>query len=147
MLRFLPRKESHYSHKRKVVEDFFNYFSKNHTDSALHLLDDDLVWQCMGGEGSLPLCGVMKKEHIASHMNYIRTMLPQGLHLEPVGWTIQDERVAVEYVAQGQKANGLYYKNQYHFLMYVFDGKIVAVREYMDTLHRKRIFLDNLALS
>ncbi len=128
--------------RRKVVEDFFTYFSKKHIHNALELLDDDVVWQCMGGEGNLPICGVMNKKHIAAHMGHFHNALTQGLHLDPVGWTIQDERVAVEYVAHGEKKDGLLYKNQYHFLIYVMGGKIIAIKEYMDTLHRKRLFVD-----
>jgi ketosteroid isomerase-like protein len=45
-------------------------------------------------------------------------------------------RVAVEATSAAENVkNGKSYRNQYHFLMELKNGKIHAVREYLDTMH------------
>jgi ketosteroid isomerase-like protein len=49
--------------------------------------------------------------------------------------TAEGERVAVEAESKAKLANGTLYHNRYHFLFVVRDGRIQAVKEYLDTLH------------
>jgi len=39
---------------REIVRSFFERFSAADVEGALDLLDDTVVWQAMGREGSLP---------------------------------------------------------------------------------------------
>jgi ketosteroid isomerase-like protein len=55
--------------------------------------------------------------------------------------TAEDNRVAMEAVSYGERSNGRIYKNFYHFQHEIRDGKLVAVREYLDTDHAYRILL------
>lgn len=50
--------------------------------------------------------------------------------------------MAVEVESCGVKADGVIYNNLYHFLFVFRDAQIVSVREYMDTLHVKSVFID-----
>jgi uncharacterized protein len=43
--------------------------------------------------------------------------------------------VALEVESDGELLNGRRYNQQYHFLLTVREGKISAVREYLDTQH------------
>jgi hypothetical protein len=43
--------------------------------------------------------------------------------------------VALEVESYGKLKNGRIYNQQYHTLMVIRDGKISAVREYLDTQH------------
>jgi len=36
-------------------------------------------------------------------------------------------------------SNGKLYNNRYHFLIEIRDGKIQAVREYLDTMHANEV--------
>lgn len=47
--------------------------------------------------------------------------------------TAEDDRVAVEAVADATLADGQAYHNWYHFLFRVRDGAIVSVKQYLDT--------------
>ena len=49
--------------------------------------------------------------------------------------TAEDDRVAVEAESKAKLVNGTLYHNRYHFLFVVRDGRIHAVKEYLDTLH------------
>ena|GEM_PF-3098474 len=68
--------------------------------------------------------------------------MPKGLRITPKGLTAEGDRVAVEAESYGETASGKIYNNLYHFLFEVRDGKIQAVREYLDTLHTKDVFVD-----
>ena len=62
--------------------------------------------------------------------------------MTPKGLTAEGDRVAVEAESYGEMATGKIYNNLYHFLLEVRDGKIHAVREYLDTMHAKEVLLD-----
>ncbi len=137
----------HAGTKKALVQSFFEYFSAGNAIQALELLDDTAVWQAMGQEGGLPMSGKMDKEAIGKTILWVRETLPQGLKFTYLAWTVEGERVAVEMEAHGVKANGIEYKNCYHFLILIPNHKITVLREYMDTLQVKRVFIDDKALA
>jgi uncharacterized protein len=47
--------------------------------------------------------------------------------------------VAIEWVAQGKSAKGKAYENYYLLLFEVKNGRIQAIREYVDTLYAKEV--------
>jgi uncharacterized protein len=52
----------------------------------------------------------------------------------------QDNKVAAEVQGCGKLTDGATYNNFYHFLFEIHDGKIVRVREYLDTKHVDQIY-------
>lgn len=128
---------------KKIVAAFFQSFSAANVPSALKLLDDEVAWHAMGGEGGLPMSGEMDKDAIGKLIGNIQEVMPGGLKLTPTGWTAEDNRVALEMESYGEMLNGKVYQNRYHFLVTVVDSKITALREYMDTYHVKRCFIDD----
>ena len=61
--------------------------------------------------------------------------MPNGLKITVKGVTAEGNRVAVEAESYGEHANGKIYNNFYHFLIECENGKVAAVREYLDTMH------------
>jgi len=47
----------------------------------------------------------------------------------------EGDSVALEVVSSGDLKNGRLFRQEYHMLMQFRDGKISAVREYLDTQH------------
>ena len=47
--------------------------------------------------------------------------------------TAEDDRVAVEAEIEGTLPDGRVYTNVYHYLMWFKDGKVLRVKEYLDT--------------
>lgn len=127
---------------KQLVEEFFERFSAADALGALELLDDDVVWRVMGREGGPPISGEMNKKGIGDLIATVKGAIPEGMHLKPTGWTAEGNRVAVEMESYGELGNGKIYNNHYHFLVIVSDGKITALREYMDTFHAKSVFID-----
>lgn len=128
---------------KRTVDDFFQRFSDGDVAGALSLLDGAVTWRAMGRDGGLPMSGEMDKEAIGALITTVRGAFPAGMKLTPTGWTAEGERVAVEMESYGEMANGKVYNNFYHFLATVSDGRIRSLREYMDTLHAKAVFVDD----
>ena len=63
----------------------------------------------------------------------LRRVFPQGLAFTIDAMTAEGERVAVEAHSEGRHVSGATYSNEYHFLFVFRDGKLVLLREYMDT--------------
>ncbi|MEM9462759.1 MAG: nuclear transport factor 2 family protein [Myxococcota bacterium] len=131
------------AHNKQTVRGFFERFAAADAPGALGLLDDAVVWRAMGTEGGLPMSGEMDKQGIGDLIGTVKEAFVEGMRLTPTGWTAEGDRVAVEIESNGTKANGTVYNNRYHFLVTLRDGKITALREYMDTYHAKRVFIDD----
>jgi ketosteroid isomerase-like protein len=54
--------------------------------------------------------------------------------------TAEDDRVAVESEVRGEMADGRVYTNVYHYLLWFRDGKIIRVKEYLDTQSAAEFF-------
>jgi hypothetical protein len=54
----------------------------------------------------------------------------------------EGDKVAVELVITGRSAKGKDYRNHYHFLFTIRDGKIKAVKEYVDTLYSQKVLFE-----
>lgn len=65
---------------------------------------------------------------MVSQLNGSMRMTVRGMIAEGV-------KIAVEVVGDARLRDGRRYQNEYHFLITVRDGKISAVREYLDTQH------------
>ena len=126
----------------ETVRSFFERFSAADVPGALALLDDSAVWRVMGRQGGLPMSGEMDKDAIGALILGVREAIPDGLKLTPTGRTAEGGRVALEMESYGEMTNGVVYNNFYHFLVTVADGRITALREYMDTDQVKRLFID-----
>jgi len=62
-----------------------------------------------------------------------------GLSVEIHSLTAEEERVAAELVIRGKSAaDGSDYENWYHFLFRIEDGRIVSIREHLDSLYAFR---------
>ena len=127
---------------KKTVIAFLKQLSASDVSGVLDLLDDTAIWNVMGREGDLPLSGEMDKDGIASLMNTVKEAFPQGMKLTPRGWTAEGDRVAAEMESYGEKVDGTIHNNLYHFMFKLAEGQITSIREYMDILHVKSVFID-----
>ena len=128
---------------KKIVTEFFEYFCKGNSDAALNLLDENMTWQAMGTMGGDPMSITKNKEEIGKLITKMNNTIKDGIQITPTGWTCEGDRVAVEAEGKGVvMATGKNYDNFYHFLFVINDGKITQVKEYMDTLHAKSVFID-----
>ncbi|MEM6472737.1 MAG: nuclear transport factor 2 family protein [Planctomycetota bacterium] len=128
---------------KDIVKQFFECFSEVDLEGALTVTSSDVVWRVMGSEGGLPMSGKRDRKEIGELIEAVKAGFPDGMTLTPTDWTCEGDRVAVEMESNAVKANGAVYNNFYHFALIVRDGMIVSIKEYLDTLHVKRVFIDD----
>jgi ketosteroid isomerase-like protein len=127
---------------KNVVLSFFENFSAGKIDAALALMADTATWWVAGKPDKFVLAGTKTKTQFAEIVKGIGTAMPKGLRVTPKGLTAEGDRVAAEVESYGETTTGKIYNNLYHFLFEVRDGKIQAVREYLDTMHAKEVLVD-----
>jgi ketosteroid isomerase-like protein len=67
--------------------------------------------------------------------------LSSGLRMTVLSSIAEGNRVALEVVSSGDLKNGRQYRQEYHMLMEFRDGRISAVREYLDTQHAHDVWI------
>ncbi len=124
---------------KALVTKFWEAFSASKFDDALAMLNDDATWWVAG---TTALSGKYTKPEFAALLGNVTGSAPQGIQVTPKQLTAEDNRVSVEAESCGEISNGKTYRNSYHFMMECRDGRISAVREYLDTEHVTEVFGD-----
>jgi uncharacterized protein len=83
--------------------------------------------------GRTLISGTYPKAQIAALAGQVLQAFPQGLEFTIHALTAEEDRVAVMAESSGPHVSGRHYHNHYHFLFRWRDGKLVELREYMDT--------------
>jgi ketosteroid isomerase-like protein len=120
---------------KKLVSEMLSRFSNSDIPAALETMADDVSWWIAGKADALPASGTYSKVQIAGIFRRMLSQLKDGLRMTVKGMTAEGDRVAVEVESYGELKNGRVYNQEYHMLMVIRDGKISAVREYLDTQH------------
>lgn len=94
----------------------------------------------MAHRDSFPVAGDLSKAEFIEHMNRFHSSIPHGIQITVGGFTAEGDRVAVEAKSRAVLANGNTLEQVYHFLFEIKDGRVVAVREYIDTAHALAAF-------
>jgi uncharacterized protein len=130
------------SDNKQVVRDYYRHVSAGERDAADALLADDATWWIAGKPERFALAGERTMAEHRRLLGTIASALPHGVRVEVRAMTAEGDRVAAETETHGISAAGTVYDNRFHMLFVIRDGKIVHVREYLDTLHAKQVLLD-----
>ena len=113
---------------------------------SFDLLAEDLSWTIVGKESGSDLKGSQTKAQFIGDLegagntkglsDSSEKIFPKGLRIKIHGVIAEGNKVALEAESFADASNGKKYNNVYHFLFELRDGKIVTVREYMDTAHQ-----------
>jgi uncharacterized protein len=117
---------------KEIVNHFFEGVTVGDIDGAFALVDDNVNWWI---PGTLPFSGNKTKEQYMQVVNAIKKGFPTGFQLTVLSSIAEGSKVAAEVESSGNHINGKAYNNKYHFLFEIANGKIISVKEYMDTLH------------
>jgi ketosteroid isomerase-like protein len=126
---------------KATAQRFFELFSASDIDGVLALMADDATWRIPGKKELTPTAGVYSKERIRRLFRRMIDNLTGGLRMSLVSAIAEGDRVAVEATSSGDLKNGRLYRQEYHFIMEFRDGKISAVREYLDTQHAHDVWI------
>jgi ketosteroid isomerase-like protein len=118
-----------------LVHELFARFTASDIDGVMNLLAEDATWKVPGKPDLSRAAGVYDKERIQGLFRLMLGRLRHGLAMTVVGMVCEDRRVVAEVVSSGDLENGRAYRQEYLFWIETRDGKITAVREYLDTHH------------
>src|SRR5262249_41360550 len=119
---------------KKLVSALFSRFSDGDITGVLGMMADDATWWIAGKAGTVPV-GTQSKEQIARLFHHMASQLKDGLKMTVKNMIAEGDSVAAEVEAYGELKNGRIYNQEYHMLIEIRNGKIGAVREYLDTQH------------
>ena len=125
--------------KRLAIE-LFARFTASDIAGVLDTMTDDATWLIPGKPGSSPAAGLYDKRRIGRLFQAMLERLEGGLTMSVDSAIAEGDKVALEVRSHGQLTNGRVYEQEYHFLMTVRDGKICAVKEYLDTQHAHAVW-------
>lgn len=126
---------------KRLVEEFFSKISSRDLDAAYEMLHDDVAWWSAGGE-NLAFSGTLSKSAFIEGVNNFDTIFSETPKLIPRSMIAEGDRVAVELSGHAVLKDGRNYDNLYHHQITFKDGKIVAAREYHDTLYAKIVLIE-----
>jgi uncharacterized protein len=124
---------------KQLITDYFGALAKGDYPSAIAKFADDINWWVLP---SSPLGGLYEgKDAVLGLFGSGTGLYDPKVPLSPTveGMVAEGDKVAAEVVITGRSAKGLDYKNHYHFLFTLRGGKIVAVKEYVDTLYSQKV--------
>ena len=122
---------------KTITKEFFEALSNGSNKYLDFYTDESIIWTA----GNNAIGGTRTKKEVVSFAQNILSAFPTGITFNITGLTAEDERVAVEISGEAIHASGETYNNQYHFLLRIKDGKILELKEYMDTQLAAKILL------
>jgi ketosteroid isomerase-like protein len=122
---------------KQLVLDFLGHYAGGRYDAALAMLAPDSQWWLPGHPEEFTATGWVDKATVQKRLASNLKLLPHGLEITTGAITAEGDRVAIEAESRATLVNGRLYHNRYHFLFVLREGSIVAVKEYLDTLHAK----------
>ncbi len=122
---------------KKITRDFFEALSTGSNKYLDFYTDDSIIWTA----GNNSIGGTRTKKEVVTFAENILSAFPSGITFNITGITAEEERVAVEISGEAIHASGETYNNQYHFLLRIKYGKILELKEYMDTQLAAKILL------
>ena len=122
---------------KDIAIKFFKALSSGSETYLNYYNDDAIIWTA--GDNSIG--GTRTKQEIVDFAKGILSAFPDGIKFNITGITAENERVAVEVSGEAIHASGKNYNNKYHFLLKIKNGKILELKEYMDTQLAAKILL------
>lgn len=118
---------------KRIALNFLEHCFKGRMDEAMALLAPDATWWVLGDPDKVKVSGTRDMTRIARFLKNVLRGFPDGMEVSFEGVTAEGERVAVEAISNARMSDGKPYRNRYHFLVKVRDGKVFEMREYLDT--------------
>ena len=115
---------------KRAVRSFFEAMNRNDVAAIVDSYAEDGYVQTMG---TTLISGRRDRAQIAGFAGGLLEAFPEGLAFTIRQLTAEEDRVAVEAESRGRHVSGRIYNNQYHFLFTLRSGRVLSLKEYMDT--------------
>ena len=117
---------------KRMVQNIYEALGKGERTAFLDALHDDLVMQVMGSSSwSQTVRG--KRKFLDVFFGYVASRLSARSPNTPIRYIADDDWVVVEAKGNMVALDGRPYQNDYCIHYRIADGKIVEMKEYMDT--------------
>ena len=121
---------------KAVVRDYFRRIGAGDPGIA-DLLTDDVTWWV---PASSPFGGTRRgRDAVLALMGEGAGLYQPPLRVELEELVAERDWVCAQLVIEAKTASGLPYRNDYHFAFRIRDGKLAAVREYVDTQYAQEL--------
>jgi uncharacterized protein len=117
---------------KKVVLEYVRRFNTGDIGYAHELLADDLVWWV---NGDLPFSGSISKPVFRKNNEMLVNLFKTFPAWILDSLVAEGNQVAAVMHSLGETNGGFEYRNAYHILFTVENGRITRAAEYMDTKH------------
>jgi uncharacterized protein len=124
---------------KAAVERYLSAAEAGDAEAVREVFAEDASWRL---DGDLPISGVWNgrdtivDEFLATALSYYE---PGSVSLEVTSMVADRDRVVVEWTSRARNRAGRPYENFCIGVFTIRDGRIHAVREYMDTLYAHRV--------
>jgi uncharacterized protein (TIGR02246 family) len=115
---------------KALVQKFFSALNAGDAQTIADSYAPDGTVQTMG---NTLISGMFTREQIANSAGAIFEVFPKGIRFTVLDMVAEGDKVAVEATSEGEHVSGQTYTNEYHFLFEFQEGKVLRLREYMDT--------------
>ena len=125
---------------KQAAIELFARFTASDIAGVMATMTDDATWLIPGKPDASPAAGLYTKEKISGLFHTMLGRLKSGLKMTVKSAIAEGDKVALEVESLGELTSGRVYNQHYHFLIEFRDGKICAVREYLDTQHAHAVW-------
>jgi ketosteroid isomerase-like protein len=115
---------------KAIVARFFEAMNGGDVQFIVDAYAEDGCLQTMG---NTLISGIFSRDQVSQSAGGIFEVFPEGIRFEILDMVAEGDKVAVEATSEGKHVSGATYSNEYHFLFEFRDGKLVRLKEYMDT--------------
>lgn len=107
-------------------------------DALMDVMTEDATWQV---PGDLAVSGVHTKLAMKQILEQMATKFASPVIWTASGMIGEGDKVAAECLSSIDTNDGREYRNRYHILFQIRDGKVAKLVEYCDTKHVQDVFL------
>ncbi len=124
---------------KQIVINFYAAAARGDMDTCFALLADEVTWTNIG---STRLSGTYagKQELVERLLGPLFSQLRAGIRSEIERLTAEDDIVVAQTSGSAETLDGRPYNNTYCQVIRVRDGKIIEVKEYLDTALVTEVF-------
>lgn len=125
---------------KELVAEFIEAMRVADVEKLKSMTADNFSWWINGKIEYLQTAGEHDKDFFIGFFGGGADLFPNGSKFEVSGMIAEGDKVAAEATMTAQTAMGSLYANDYHFLFTIENGKVLRMKEYMDTHHAKTTF-------
>lgn len=115
---------------KAIATQFIKALGDGDAVTVKALITEDIEAICMG---TSLISGTRHYQDVIAAASMFPKISTSGLNPTILSLTAEGDRVSCEWEGKCTLVNGSQYNNQYHFLLFIRDGRICKLKEYMDT--------------